>query len=133
MRNNLAYSAYTQNSVSIESPIKLIEMLYEGILKFASRAKQAIIENKIENRVNFINKTIAIFIELTNSLDYSQGDVAHYLSGLYAREIQLLTLANLENKPEYVEEVINVTKELLEAWKEETADNVKTVDQKLKA
>lgn len=133
MRNNLAYSAYTQNSVSIESPTKLIEMLYEGILKFASRAKQAIIENKIENRVNFINKTIAIFIELTNSLDYSQGDVAHYLSGLYAREIQLLTLANLENKPEYVEEVINVTKELLEAWKEETADNVKAVDQKLKA
>lgn len=126
MQQNLAYSAYTQNSVSIESPTKLIEMLYEGILKFASRAKQAIIDNKIENRVKYINRTTAIFIELTNSLDYSQGDIAHYLSGLYAREIQLLTFANLENKVEYIEEVINVTKELLEAWKEET--NVKTVD-----
>ena len=42
MRSNLAYSAYSQNNVSIESSEKLIKMLYEGILKFASQAKRSI-------------------------------------------------------------------------------------------
>jgi len=32
-----------------------------------------------------------------NSLNYSGGDVAHYLSGLYTRQLQLLALANMDN------------------------------------
>ncbi|MBJ6739677.1 flagellar protein FliS, partial [Campylobacter jejuni] len=39
MQNNLAYNAYSQNQAGIESPQKLIEMLYEGILRFCARAK----------------------------------------------------------------------------------------------
>jgi len=38
MYSNLAYSTYSQNNISIESPEKLIKMLYEGILRFASQA-----------------------------------------------------------------------------------------------
>lgn len=44
--------------------------------------------------------------------------MAHYLSGLYTREIQLLSLANLENNEARVDEVINVVKGLLEAWRD---------------
>ena len=98
MQNNLAYNAYSQNQVGIESPQKLIEMLYEGILRFCARVKVAIKNEDIEQRVYFVKRTTAIFIELINILDYEKGgDVAHYLSGLYVREIQLLSLANLEN------------------------------------
>lgn len=42
MQNNLAYNAYSQNQVGIESPQKLIEMLYERFLRFCARAKVAI-------------------------------------------------------------------------------------------
>lgn len=119
MQNNLAYNAYSLNQVGIESPQKLIEMLYEGILRFCSRAKVAIRNEDIEQRVYYVKRASAIFIELINGLDYERGgDVAHYLSGLYTREIQLLSLANLENNEERVNEVINVTKGLLEAWRE---------------
>ncbi|EAH6860364.1 flagellar export chaperone FliS [Campylobacter coli] len=119
MQNNLAYNAYSQNQVGIESPQKLIEMLYEGILRFCSRAKVAIRNEDIEQRVYFVKRTTAIFIELINTLDYEKGgEVAHYLSGLYTREIQLLSLANLENNEARIDEVINVTKGLLEAWRE---------------
>ncbi|EAK6879979.1 TPA: flagellar export chaperone FliS [Campylobacter jejuni] len=119
MQNSLAYNAYSQNQAGIESPQKLIEMLYEGILRFCSRAKVAIRNEDIEQRVYFVKRTTAIFIELINTLDYEKGgDVAHYLSGLYTREIQLLSLANLENNEERINEVINVTKGLLEAWRE---------------
>ncbi|EAH4567599.1 flagellar export chaperone FliS [Campylobacter jejuni] len=119
MQNNLAYNAYSQNQVGIESPQKLIEMLYEGILRFCARVKVAIRNEDIEQRVYFVKRTTAIFIELINTLDYEKGgEVAHYLSGLYTREIQLLSLANLENNEDRINEVINVTKGLLEAWRE---------------
>ncbi|EKK9047833.1 flagellar export chaperone FliS [Campylobacter jejuni] len=119
MQNNLAYNAYSQNQVGIESPQKLIEMLYEGILRFCARVKVAIRNEDIEQRVYFVKRTTAIFIELINTLNYEKGgEVAHYLSGLYTREIQLLSLANLENNEDRINEVINVTKGLLEAWRE---------------
>ncbi|EJP9653744.1 flagellar export chaperone FliS [Campylobacter jejuni] len=119
MQNNLAYNAYSQNQAGIESPQKLIEMLYEGILRFCARVKVAIRNEDIEQRVYFVKKTTAIFIELINTLNYEKGgEVAHYLSGLYTREIQLLSLANLENNEDRINEVINVTKGLLEAWRE---------------
>lgn len=124
MQNSAAYSAYMQNSVAIESPHKLIEMLYEGILKFLYRTKKAMDDDDIEAKVYNINRANAIFFELINSLDYSQGDVAHYLSGLYAREIQLLSQANLDNNQAHIDEVIHVVKELIEAWKEVTKDGV---------
>ena len=120
MKSNLAYSAYSQNNVSIESPEKLIEMLYEGILRFSAQAKKSIDENNIEKKTYWINRASAIFGELINSLNYSEGTVAHYLSGLYTRELQLLSKANIENNTEAIDEVINVTRQLLEAWKETT-------------
>lgn len=120
MRSSLAHSAYSQNNVSIESPEKLISMLYEGILKFANQAKNAIEANDIEKRTYWINRTSAIFDELIGSLDFSAGDVSYYLNGLYAQELKLLAEANITNSTKPIEEVLHVTKELLEAWKEVT-------------
>lgn len=122
MQNNLAYAAYNQNNLGIESPEKLIQMLYEGILRFISRAKKAISENNTEAKVYNLNRANAIFFELINSLDYSQGDIAHYLSGLYTREIQLICEANAENNITKLDEVVNVVRELIEAWKETTGE-----------
>jgi len=120
MKSNLAYATYSRNNISIESPEKLIEMLYEGILRFAAQARKAIENNDIEKKTYWVNRCSAIFAELLNSLNYSGGDVAHYLSGLYIRQLQLLALANIESNTYYLDEVNNVTKNLLEAWKENT-------------
>lgn len=120
---NTAYQTYTQNNINIESPHKLITMLYEGILRFIFRAKKAIDEGDIQNRVYFLNKTNAIFFELINSLDMSQGEISYYLNGLYGRQIQLISQANLENNKAPLDEVVNVTRELLEAWREQTKED----------
>ena len=118
---NAAYSAYAQSSFGgIESPTKLIEMLYDGILRFIFRTKKAIEAGDVEKKVLYINEANAIFVEHLNSLDYSQGDVAHYLSGLYARQMQLLVLANLNNDVNALNEITNVVKQLSEAWREVT-------------
>ncbi|MCH5323492.1 MAG: flagellar export chaperone FliS [Helicobacter sp.] len=119
MKTNAAYNAYQQNSVNVESPARLVEMLYEGILRFTSMAKRSIDAQDIEKKIYYINRTTDIFIELLNSLDYEKGgQVAHYLTGLYTHQIKLLTQANMENSTEKIDIVIKVTKGLLEAWKE---------------
>lgn len=119
MNGNVAYNSYQQNSVAVESPAKLIEMLYEGILRFSSMAKRCIDSQDIEKKIYYINRTTDIFVELLNSLDYEKGgQVAHYLTGLYTHQIKLLTQANIEDSKDKIDIVIKVTKGLLEAWKE---------------
>ena len=118
--SSLAYSAYSQNNISIESSEKLIKMLYEGILRFASLAKRSIEEGNIEKKTYWINRTSAIYSELINSLNYDGGQIAHYLSGLYVHQIRLLAEANIYNDTSKLDEVLSVTKELLQAWRDET-------------
>jgi flagellar protein FliS len=119
-----ALNSYNQNNINIESPEKLIEMLYEGALKFTSLAKKAIEKNDIEKKVYWINRTINIFTELLISLDIEKGgEIALYLNGLYEQQVKFLTEANIENNTEKLDIVINVLKGLLEAWKETTQKN----------
>ena len=119
--NNNLVNKYNQLNMNIENPAKLILMLYEGALKFANFAKKAIEKGDIEKKVTYIIKTSNIFIELINSLDFEKGgQIAYYLNGLYAYQLELLAKANAENKSEYIDQVIHVIKELIEAWKEET-------------
>ncbi len=113
------YSAYQQNSTMIESPYKLTEMLYEGILRFTSLAKKAIEKNDMQKKVYYINRATAIYIELIATLDMKGGDIAHYLHGLYNYQLTLLTDVVIENSTKKIDEAINVASTLLEAWREE--------------
>ena len=125
MENNNAYELYQANSTMVESPIKLVEMLYEGILRFCAQAKRYMEAGDIEKKVYFINRTTDIFTELLNTLDYERGgDVATYLTGLYMHQIKLLTQANVTNDTQKIDIVINVAKGLLEAWREVNADEL---------
>ncbi len=118
--NNLAYNTYAQNNIGVESPYKLVEMLYEGVWRFNTQAKRAINDNDIERRTYWINRSSSIFIELINSLDFTQGDVSHYLNGLYSYQLQLLVEAGLHNDTGKLDEINNVVKGLLEGWRETT-------------
>ena len=120
MYGNLAHDTYAQNNVGIESPNKLIEMLYEGVLRFNAQAKKAIKDENIEKKVYWINRSIAIITELLSILDPSQGQVSEYLDGLYNYELQLLATATVDGDIEKIDEVSNVFKGLLEAWRETT-------------
>jgi len=120
MYGNVAHDIYAQNNLGIESPAKLIEMLYEGVLRFNAQAKKAIKDENIEKRVYWINRSIAIITELISILDISQGKVAEYLEGLYNYEIQLLNSAGFTNDVTKIDEVSNVFKGLLDAWREST-------------
>ena len=121
MNNALAYNTYAQNDLGIESPQKLVEMLYEGILRFNMQAKRAISSEDIEKRTYWINRSIAIFTELLNTLDMDTGgEISQYLQGLYTHQLQTLSQANGENSIVKIDQVNTVIKGLLEAWREST-------------
>jgi len=121
MNNALAYNTYAQNDISIESPQKLIEMLYEGILRFNMQAKRAIEKDDIEKRTYWINRSTAVLTELLNTLNMdADGDLSHYLEGLYTHQLHHLSEANRENSSEKINDVNRVIKGLLEAWREST-------------
>ena len=122
MRNNLALNAYNQNNVQVESPHRLIEMLFEGVLRFNTQAKKALIEGDIEKRVYWLNRSAAIFSELMNSLNHKEdGSTSEYLEGLYAYQLERLTQANMEESSEIIDEVNTVVRGLLDGWREEKA------------
>ena len=94
MYSNLAYNTYAQNNIGVESPEKLIQMMYEGILRFNMQAKRSIMESDIEKRTYWVNRSSAVISELINVLDYNQGDISvitsysiHYTK-LYEWEFQ---------------------------------------------
>ena len=121
MYGNSAHKIYTQNDVGIESPEKLIEMLYEGVLRFNAQAKKAIKDKDVEKKFYWTNRSIAVITELISTLDLKQsGSINTYLSGLYNYQIQLLSRAVAYNETEKVDEVNNVFKTLLEVWREKT-------------
>lgn len=120
MYGNTAHSIYAQNNVGIESPEKLISMLYEGVLRFNAQAKKSIKDGNVERRVYWINRSIAIITELIHTLDMQQGQIAEYLGSLYDYEIKLLGIASAEQDVNKIDEVNNVFRELNAAWKETT-------------
>ena len=116
-----ALNAYVTNNVGIESPAKLIVMLYEGVLRFNAQAKKAMKDGDIEKKFYWTNRSIAIIVELISILDTEQeGTIVPYLSGLYNYQIQLLSKALVDGDVAKIDEVTNVFRGLLEAWRETT-------------
>jgi flagellar protein FliS len=119
MYGTQAHNTYAQNNIGIESPEKLVEMLYEGVLRFNAQAKKAIKDSDIEKKSYWINRSIDIITELIVILDTDKGgDTALYLMGLYNYQIRLLSQAGIETSIEKLDECSNVFKGLLEAWRE---------------
>lgn len=107
-----------ETGVVAASPHKLILMLYEGASIALSSALAHMRNDEINARGEAISKAIAIISSgLRASLDVKAGGkLAEQLDALYEYMCHRLLLANLHNKPEYIEEVARLLGELSEAW-----------------
>ena len=116
----MGLEVYNQQNAISDDPYVLILKLYEGLLKFLSLVKVSMEEGDIESKFKYINKSIAIFDELRNVLDFDGGEVAYYLDGLYLYQIETLFSAGIDDNINAVNQVMKVTQGLIDAWKEET-------------
>jgi flagellar protein FliS len=115
-------SAYKVNSVSTQSPGRLIVLLYDGAIKFLRQAIGEMQKQDWITKGKFINRAIAIIDELDACLDMEGGgEVAMNLRKLYDFVRRHLTEANSKRDPQRIQEVIQILEELNEGWKAITA------------
>ncbi|RKQ12840.1 flagellar export chaperone FliS [Ureibacillus endophyticus] len=112
-----AFNAYKQNSVTTASPGELTLMLYNGCLKFLVKAKKAIEEKNIQEKNNNLQKAQAIIQELMVTLKTEQ-EVANQMLALYDYMNRRLIEANIKNDIEIIDEVIGLTTEFRDTWKQ---------------
>ncbi len=116
----MGIEVYNQQNAVSDDPYVLVLKLYEGIIKYLSFVKSAMQDGEIESKFTYINKSIAIFDELRNVLDFDGGEVAYYLDGLYLYQIETLFSAGVNDNLNAVDQVMKVVRGLIEAWKDET-------------
>ena len=82
MKPNSAADTYKAASVETAPPLKIVRMLYEGALRFLSRAEDAGLKTP-EGRT-WVGRTDAIIKELRISLDPSRNqEICEQLQSLY--------------------------------------------------
>lgn len=115
--HNSALNTYRQNSVTTASPGELTLMLYNGCLKFLTKAKKAIEEKNIEEKNKNIQKAQAIINELivTLNMDY---EISKQMYPLYDYMNRRLIEANIKNDIEIIDEVMGFVTEFRDTWKQ---------------
>ena len=113
----VAFNAYKQNSVTTASPGELTLMLYNGCLKFLTRAKKAIEEKNIEEKNTNIQKAQAIISELMSTLN-TELEVSKQMIPLYDYMNRRLMEANINNDSTIIVEVEGLVTEFRDTWKE---------------
>ncbi|WP_042350830.1 flagellar export chaperone FliS [Bacillus massiliigorillae] len=114
---NNPYKTYEQNTVNTASPGELTVMLYNGCLKFISKAKQAIEEMKYEDRNLNIQKAQNIIRELMVTLNMDI-DVSKNMIILYEYIFDRLTEANIHNDMRALDEATVLVTDFRDTWKQ---------------
>lgn len=114
---NAAFNAYKQNSVTTASPGELTLMLYNGCLKFLTKAKSAIDDRNIEQRNYNIQRSQAIISELMTTLNMDI-EISKQMMKLYEYIQHRLLEANIQNDVSIIEEVEGLVTEFRDTWKE---------------
>lgn len=125
-------NTYKSTSVNTSSPSDLVLMLYDGIIRFLNNAKGAFgLEDPVEYHqvINGnIQKAQAIIRELRSSLDMDKAtEFGETMAGLYDYFDRLLQEANMDKKPEPIDEVMERVKTIRDAWDEMTRREMKNV------
>lgn len=103
--------------VESASPTELVVILYDGAIRFVAQARALMPDGDREARNTALVKAQRIVGELLSTLDREAGEpVVTNLSRVYAYMLRLLVEANLHDRPEPLDEVAGLLRELREAW-----------------
>lgn len=125
MRGSL--QAYKRVSVDSQltsaSPHRVIQMLMSGAIERLIQGKAAMQQGTIAVKGERLGKALDIIISLRSCLSMEDGgEIATNLDALYDFMIQQIYLANQENKPEPIDDVIDMLREIKSAWEQIPAD-----------
>ncbi len=121
MKPKNPWQSYRQVATRTASPGQLVLMLYDGVIRFLDQAKAGF---QLDDPVEFnttINNNILRAQDIIRELDYSLnaeqgGELALELHRLYDYFDRVLLEANLRKDPKGINEVIQRTTVLRDAW-----------------
>ena len=111
------YQSYKEQSVMTMTPVEMLTMLYDGILKELYIARKNFAQEPLDiAEINDrLQKIQGLFRYLKNSLDKNY-DIANNLYSLYDYCTWLLTQANMKKEPAGFDEVEEIVRQLKEAY-----------------
>lgn len=113
------YQAYQKNKYETASPHRLITMLYDGAIRFATQAIKQIETGNVEGTNQAIQKMQDIVFELIACLNFNEGkDIAVQLNNLYRYVIDLSIRSNIEKSVEPLQEAISIITEIKSSWEQ---------------
>lgn len=123
--------SYKSNEISTAGKLKLVIMMYDGVIRYLKESKNKIKKGDVAGRGLYISKAQRIIDELQASLNRSNGgDVAKNLGSLYKYIAANLTKANINgNAVPIIDESINILENLRQSWHEVTVNSPGGVDQ----
>ena len=92
-------------------------MLYEGAIKFSNLAMMGLEKGDYEAVNTNIQKTRAIIVELTSTLDHKYP-VAEDFQRLYDYIFALLVEANMQKDKELLERALDELRDIRDIWKQ---------------
>lgn len=113
-----ATQRYQQGQTLTVTPGQLVVQLYDGVLRFAHRARLALAEGHFEAAHIALCRSQDIITELDATLDDSAGVVATNLHRLYDYCLRRLIEANVTKNADLVGEVIAHFEVLIDAWRQ---------------
>lgn len=111
-----AFQQYQTMQAQTADRGELVVMLYQGAIKFLSRASSAMKEDSMQEAHNNIVRAQDIIAELMGSLDLDAGEIARNLFRIYDYMHYRLVEANVQKDVQAISEIVELLRDLLPAW-----------------
>lgn len=115
--NENASSEYLRNAVLSASPEQLTLMLYDGAIRFALQARDAMSRGDVETMCEKLIRAQKIVLELRNGLRPEVNPtLCDQMGGLYDFIYNRLVDANLKRSVSLIDEAVKILRHQRETW-----------------
>jgi flagellar protein FliS len=112
-----AAQTYRRVESESRSPVELVVMLFDGLLRFAADARAAHERNDLRQRGAAVSRALAIVSHLQTTLDLEQGGaVAEEMDNLYTYVTSRLMDVTLKHDAAACDEIVKLVSPIRDAW-----------------
>ncbi|HWZ97364.1 MAG TPA: flagellar export chaperone FliS [Candidatus Dormibacteraeota bacterium] len=117
MSNTGILSAYRQNSVQGASPVGLLLVLYDTVIRDFRRAMEAMDRGDVEMRVHELNHALTVIAHLKSVLDHQRGgEAASRFENFYEVSRGMILSVNVNSSRETLTKLIDMFSSMRQAW-----------------
>lgn len=112
-----AAATYRATHVGSRSPVELVAMLYDGLVRYLTEARDSLARGDLRTKRTAVSRALEVVSELQSTLDRQKGgQVAQQLDGLYTYISSRLLEANAKVDPAGFDEALRLVVPLRDAW-----------------